>query len=106
VIKTGGEWISSLAIEDVLSQYQGVSEAAVIGVRDEKWGERPLALVVLQPDYVGKVTEDELKAHVRSYADRGELSQWAVPDRVRFVGAIDKTGVGKIDKKRLRQTYA
>jgi fatty-acyl-CoA synthase len=105
VIKTGGEWISSLEIEDILSQHPGVSEAAVIGVPDERWGERPMALVVLAGDAPGTLTEDELKAHVRNYADRGVLSKWAVPDRVRFVEAIDRTSVGKIDKKALRLKY-
>jgi fatty-acyl-CoA synthase len=105
VIKTGGEWISSLEIEDIISQHPGVSEAAVIGVRDERWGERPMALVMLTGDAPGTVTEDDLKAHVRSYADRGVLSKWAVPDRVRFVEAIDRTSVGKVDKKALRLKY-
>ncbi|GAC1445975.1 MAG: fatty acid--CoA ligase [Pyrinomonadaceae bacterium] len=105
VIKTGGEWISSLAIEDIISQHECVSEVAVIGVRDEKWGERPLALIVLKPDYVGKIADDEVKIHVKSYADRSVISKWAIPDRVRFVDAIDKTSVGKIDKKLLRQKY-
>jgi fatty-acyl-CoA synthase len=105
VIKTGGEWISSLEIEDILSQHAGVTEAAVIGVRDERWGERPMALVVLAADAAGTIAEDDLKAHVRSYADRGLLSKWAVPDRVRFVEAIDRTSVGKVDKKALRLKY-
>jgi fatty-acyl-CoA synthase len=105
VIKTGGEWISSLEIEDILSQHPGVGEVAVIGVPDERWGERPMALVVLAGAGPGTVTEDELKAHVRSYADRGVLSKWAVPDRVRFVEAIDRTSVGKLDKRALRQKY-
>nr|ALV86491.1 long-chain fatty acid--CoA ligase [uncultured bacterium 20] len=105
VIKTGGEWISSLELESLISQHEGVSEVAVIGVRDETWGERPLALTVLKPDYADRVTEDDIKAHVRGYAERGVVSRWAVPDRVRFVAAIAKTGVGKIDKKTLREVY-
>jgi fatty-acyl-CoA synthase len=105
VIKTGGEWISSLEIEDIVSRHPGVSEVAVIGVPDERWGERPLALVVLKGDAPGTVTEDELKAYVRRYADRGVLSKWAVPDQVRFVEAVDRTSVGKVDKKALRQKY-
>jgi fatty-acyl-CoA synthase len=104
VIKTGGEWVSSQAIEDILSQHEGVSEAAVIGVEDEKWGERPLALVALDSD--NEVTEDEIKAYVKERADDGEISKFAVPDQVRFVEEIDKTSVGKIDKKTLREKYA
>jgi fatty-acyl-CoA synthase len=68
VIKTGGEWVSSQAIEDILSQHEGVSEVAVIGVEDEKWGERPLALVALDSD--NEVTEDEIKAYIKERAGR------------------------------------
>jgi len=104
VIKTGGEWVSSQEIEDILSQHEGVSEAAVIGVEDEKWGERPLALVALGSD--NEVTEDEIKAYIKERADGGEVSKFAVPDQVIFVEEIDKTSVGKIDKKTLREKYA
>jgi fatty-acyl-CoA synthase len=106
VIKSGGEWISSLEIEDILSQHPGVSEAAVIGVPDERWGERPMALIVPRPDHVDKLTEDDLKAHVQRYADKGVVSRWAVPSRVRTLTALDKTSVGKLDKKAMRQKYA
>jgi fatty-acyl-CoA synthase len=106
VIKSGGEWISSLEIEDILSQHPGVSEAAVIGVPDERWGERPVAVVVLKPSAEGTISSDDIKAYVASYADKGVLSKWAVPSRVRFVDALDKTSVGKLDKKLMRQKYA
>ncbi len=106
VIKSGGEWISSLEIEDILSQHPGVSEAAVIGVPDERWGERPIALIVTRPDHVDKLTEDDIKAHVQRYADKGVVSRWAVPSRVRTLTALDKTSVGKLDKKLMRQKYA
>jgi fatty-acyl-CoA synthase len=106
VIKSGGEWVSSLEIEDILSQHPGVSEAAVVGVPDERWGERPMALIVPRPDYVDKLTEDDLKAHVQRYADKGVVSRWAVPSRVRTLTALDKTSVGKLDKKLMRQRYA
>ena len=104
VVKSGGEWISSLAIEDLISQYPGVSEVAVIGKPDEKWGERPLALVVLVAQSAGQVTERDIQAHVKVAADRGAISRWAVPD-VRFVEALERTSVGKLDKKLLRQKY-
>jgi fatty-acyl-CoA synthase len=104
VVKSGGEWISSLAIEDLISQYPGVSEVAVIGKPDEKWGERPLALVVLVAQSAGQVTERDIQAHVKGAADRGAISRWAVPD-VRFVEALERTSVGKLDKKLLRQKY-
>jgi len=106
VIKSGGEWISSLEIEDILSQHPCVSEAAVIGVPDERWGERPLALIVCKPGHTDKITEDDIKAHVQGYADKGIVSKWAVPRRVQTLEALDKTSVGKLDKKVLRQKYA
>jgi fatty-acyl-CoA synthase len=104
VVKSGGEWISSLVIEDIISQYPGVSEVAVIGIADEKWGERPLALVVLKPESVSAVTEQHIQAHVRVWAERGTISKWAVPE-VRFVDILEKTSVGKLDKKVLRQKH-
>jgi fatty-acyl-CoA synthase len=104
VVKSGGEWISSLAIEDIISQYPGVSEVAVIGIPDEKWGERPLALVVLKPESIHEVTKQQVQAHVKTWAERGVISKWAVPE-VRFVDYLDKTSVGKLDKKVLRQKY-
>ncbi|HEV2582301.1 MAG TPA: AMP-binding protein, partial [Ktedonobacteraceae bacterium] len=104
VVKSGGEWISSLAIEDIISQYPGVSEVAVIGIPDEKWGERPLALIVLKQESKHEVTEQQVQAHVRAWAERGVISKWAVPD-VRFVDYLDKTSVGKLDKKVMRQKY-
>src|SRR5499426_3761327 len=106
VIKSGGEWISSLEIEDILSQHPCVSEVAVIGVPDERWGERPLALIVCKPGHADKITEDDIKAHVQGYADKGIVSKWAVPSRVQTLEALDKTSVGKLDKKVLRQKYA
>jgi fatty-acyl-CoA synthase len=104
VVKSGGEWISSLMVEDIISQYPGVSEVAVIGIPDEKWGERPLALIVLRQENAGVVTEQHIQAHVRAWAEQGVISKWAVPD-IRFVDALEKTSVGKLDKKVLRQKY-
>lgn len=105
VIKTGGEWISSLDLEDIIVRHPAISEAAVIAVPDPKWVERPLAICVVQPEHATTVTEDEVKAHVRTYAERGDISKFAIPDRILFVDAIDKTSVGKLDKKVLRQKY-
>jgi fatty-acyl-CoA synthase len=106
VIKTGGEWVSSLEIEDILSQHPAVSEAAVIAIPDQRWGERPLALVVLKPDAVETATPKQLKDHVACYAEKGLISRYAVPDSIRLIDAIPRTSVGKVDKKALRQTYA
>lgn len=104
VIKTGGEWVSSIEIEDLLSRHPSVSEVAVIGIKDDKWGERPLALVVTRDGHA--TNEDELKRHLRTFSDRGLISRWAVPERLLLVNTIEKTSVGKFDKKLLRQKYA
>jgi len=105
VIKTGGEWISSLELEDILLQHEAVSEAAVIGIPDEKWGERPMALVVLGEDFKGKVTGDDIKSHFMTFVNRGVISKWGVPDRVHFVDSLPKTSVGKLNKRGMRQQF-
>ena len=105
VIKSGGEWISSIEIEDLVSRCAGVAEAAAIGVPDARWGERPLVLVV-PGDAERPPEEAAIRAAIREAADRGRINRWAVPDRIVFVDSLDKTSVGKIDKKRLRMRYA
>jgi fatty-acyl-CoA synthase len=105
VIKTGGEWVSSLQIEDLISECQGVKEAAVIGVKDEKWGERPMALVVRDAECTEEVTDLDIKAHLRTIADKGIISKYGIPDKVLFVEKLAKTSVGKINKKELRERY-
>ncbi|HWT37327.1 MAG TPA: fatty acid--CoA ligase [Paraburkholderia sp.] len=104
VIKSGGEWISSLEIESLISLHPGVAEVAVIGIRDEKWGERPVALVVLRQD--AQVSEDDVKQHVLGFSKTGQISKYAVPQTVRFVDALQKTSVGKTNKKWLREQFA
>ncbi|ABB30501.1 AMP-dependent synthetase and ligase [Geobacter metallireducens RCH3] len=105
VIKVAGEWVSSLELEDIFAHHPAVAEVAVIGQPDEKWGERPLALVVAKPGEAGRVTEKELVHHVREYADKGVVSKQVVLARVRLVEAIDKTSVGKTNKVALREKY-
>ncbi|HEX4524479.1 MAG TPA: fatty acid--CoA ligase [Casimicrobiaceae bacterium] len=100
VVKTGGEWVSSLDIEDIILRAPGVAEAAVVGMPDDKWGERPAALVVARPG--AALTEEAIRRHVGEHAARGVVSRYAVPDRVYFVDAIPKTSVGKLDKKVIR----
>jgi fatty-acyl-CoA synthase len=73
---TGGEWVSSLELEDIISQHRGVSDVAVIGIKDEKWGERPLALVVRNPKASAQVNGDDIKSHVKLYADKGVISEY------------------------------
>ena len=80
----------------------GIAEVAVVGVPDERWGERPIALVVLKPGQGEVPTEGAIRIHVDEYARRGAISRYAVPDRVHFVDAIPKTSVGKLDKKVIR----
>ena len=104
VIKTGGEWVSSLEVEDILSQHGAVSEAAVIAVRDAKWGERPKALIVLKPGAEATDVED-IRNFVKTFADRGIISKFAVPSDIAFVPSLLKTSVGKLNKKALRETY-
>ncbi|MGC1756819.1 MAG: long-chain fatty acid--CoA ligase [Trebonia sp.] len=100
VIKSGGEWISSMELENLLMAHPSVAEAAVIGVPDEKWGERPLAAVVLRQD-AGPVTPDELRAFL---SDR--IPRWQLPERWSFIDEVPKTSVGKFKKTTLREQYA
>jgi fatty-acyl-CoA synthase len=103
VIKTGGEWVSSLDLEDLLLKHPEVIEAAVIGIPDPKWTERPLAVVVVEPGR--QVSEAEIKAHLHDFAARGVISRYGVPERIVFVEALPKTSIGKHDKKLLRERY-
>lgn len=105
VIKTGGEWISSLTLEDIISQHEAVSEAAVIGVPDTKWGETPMALVVLKEIFKDKVQPDELKEFYLQFVEKGIIPKYGIPSKIAIVDSIDKTSVGKINKKELRKKY-
>jgi len=100
VIKTGGEWISSLALEDIIALHPAVNEVAVIGISDAKWGERPLPLVVKRNG--SEVTEAEIIELVAARSRSGDISRYAIPDRVSFVDSLERTSVGKINKKKLR----
>ncbi|WP_321812425.1 fatty acid--CoA ligase [Burkholderia aenigmatica] len=104
VIKTGGEWVSSLEVESLISRHPAVSEVAVVGIKDEKWGERPLALVVLKPD--GVADKSAIQEHLAEFVERGMISKYAIPQSILFVESLEKTSVGKINKKALRSLYA
>lgn len=103
LIKIGGEWLSSLEIEDILCTHPAVAEAAVIGQPDLKWGEIPLALIVLKKDHTSE--EKDIIAHTKSSVDNGVLPREAILLKAKFVAAIDKTSVGKINKVELRKKY-
>jgi fatty-acyl-CoA synthase len=99
VIKSGGEWISSMELENVLMAHPDVAEAAVIGVEDEKWGERPLAAVVLRAG--ADVTADKLRAFMAE-----QIPRWQLPERWCFITEVPKTSVGKFSKRTMREAYA
>ena len=100
VIKTGGEWVSSLALEDLVSRHPAVREVAVVGIPDPQWGERPFALLVIREGHV--IGARELKEHLKPFVELGHLSKWAIPSQIALVTEIPKTSVGKLDKKRIR----
>ena len=104
VIKTGGEWVSSLEIEDIIGRHPAVSEVAVIGVKDDKWGERPLALIVLRAGQT-ETSAADIQTHVRQYAEQGHISKFGVPDQVRFVDSLARTSVGKLNKRVMRDQF-
>lgn len=99
VIKSGGEWISSIDLENTLMGHPDVAEAAVVGVKHVKWQERPIALVVWRGD--GEPSESLLREHLI-----GKIAKWSLPDRILFTDSIPKTGTGKFDKKVVRAAHA
>jgi fatty-acyl-CoA synthase len=99
VIKSGGEWISSVELENALMAHPAVQEACVVGVPDEKWSERPLATVVLREG--ATVTVEELRDFLSE-----KVARWQLPERWSFIEAVPKTSVGKFDKKVVRARYA
>ena len=98
VIKSGGEWISSVELENHLMAHPQIVEAAVIGVPDPRWDERPLACVVI--DEGATLTVDDLRAFLG-----GHVARWQVPERWSFIDEVPKTSVGKFDKKVLRARH-
>ncbi len=98
VIKSGGEWISSMELENILMAHPDVAEAAVIGVADEKWGERPLAAIVLRSG--ADVSADKLRAFLAE-----QVPRWQLPERWCFIAEVPKTSVGKFSKRTMRDAY-
>jgi fatty-acyl-CoA synthase len=99
LVKSGGEWISSVALENALMGHPAVAEAAVIAIPDDQWSERPLAVVVLAEGQTA--TPDELRAHLEP-----SFAKWWLPERYEFVEEIPKTAVGKFRKTALREQFA
>ena len=100
LIKSGGEWISSIDMESMLMAHPKILEAAVIAVPHPKWVERPLACIVPRPEWKGTLTQEEILEFLRP-----QVAKWWLPDEVVFVDAIPKTTVGKFDKKVLREQF-
>jgi fatty-acyl-CoA synthase len=98
VIKSGGEWISSIELENIAVGHPGVNEAAVIGIRHPKWGERPLLIVVKRPG--AELTREALLAFYE-----GKIAKWCLPDDVAFVDELPHTATGKLSKLSLRERF-
>jgi fatty-acyl-CoA synthase len=104
VIKSGGEWISSVRLEDLIMTHPAVNEVAVIAARSQKWSERPIALVTLKPG--ARVSEEEIREFLmKNYVETGKIPKWWLPDKVFIIEGMPRTSVGKIDKKVLRERY-
>jgi fatty-acyl-CoA synthase len=100
LIKSGGEWISSVDMESTIMGHPKVLEAAVIAVPHPQWVERPLACVVPKPEFKDSLTESEILDYLKPL-----VAKWWLPDEVRFIEAVPKTSVGKFDKKVLRERF-
>lgn len=103
IIKVSGEWVSSLELEDIINQHSSVIEVAVIGAEHDKWGEIPLALIVAKENT--KELEKKILKHTKEFIKKGIMARESMLIKIKFVDSIDKTSVGKIDKKELRVKY-
>lgn len=104
VIKTGGEWLSSLDLESLISVHPAIKDVAVVGVPDPRWDERPFALVVAAPGQ--EMNAKVLSEHLQPFVDEGRINKWAIPTQIAVVDEIPKTSVGKLDKKVIRVEIA
>jgi fatty-acyl-CoA synthase len=100
LIKSGGEWISSIDLENAIMSHPAVAESAVIGIVSQRWDERPMACVVIKPELEGKVTKED----ILDFLSR-RVVKWWLPDEIVFVDAIPKTSVGKMAKRILRERF-
>jgi len=99
LIKSAGEWISSIDLENAIMGFSGVLEAAVISLPDVKWQERPLACVVPRPEAAKTITKEDIQNYLKD-----KVTKWWIPDEIVFMQELPKTSVGKFDKKKLRAT--
>jgi fatty-acyl-CoA synthase len=99
LIKSGGEWISSVDLENAVMAHPAVAEAAVIAIPDEKWSERPLACVALRPGQ--SATPEEFNAHLLRHG----FTKWQLPERYEFIDAVPRTSTGKFWKMKLRERF-
>ncbi len=107
LIKSGGEWISSLRLENAISTHPGVGETAVIAAEHPKWQERPVALVAPKPGWENKLTPETLIEHLKTnFVEKGLIPKWWLPDKVIIVPELPKTSVGKINKRLVREKYS
>jgi fatty-acyl-CoA synthase len=102
VIKTGGEWTSSLQLEEIITRHEAVQEVAVIGIPDQKWGERPLALILIKTEHADKISEHALRNYAAKTIETEGISRYGVLLQVRFVKTLPKTSVGKMNKRLMR----
>ena len=100
LIKSGGEWISSVDLENAIMAHPAVAEAAVIAIPDVKWSERPLACVVLKAGQ--SATPEDFNAHLLQHC----FAKWQLPDRYEFIDAVPRTSTGKFWKMKLRERFA
>ena len=105
MIKSGGEWISSLQLEELIARHPGVAEVAVIAIPDERWGERPLAVVVPRHTAGDPLSFASVIHHLQGYVEAGVIPRYALPERLEFVASLPRTSVGKLDKKAVRRQF-
>jgi len=98
-VKSGGEFIQSILLESIISEIPEVGEVAIIGRKDEKWGERPIAFVTLK----SKIDKEKIYSHLNRYVETGRIQKWWIPDDIIFIESMPKTSTNKIDKKELRK---
>ena len=107
VIKSGGEWISSVRLEDAISRHECVAQVAVIAAKHPKWQERPVALVVPKPGCEDKISTESINEFLtKNFVETGQIPKWWLPDKILVVEDLPKTSVGKINKRALREKYA